>query len=152
MGLDESCDYGPCVKDDGYDCAYKTRMMDYKIEAEGTTHELVMIDPFAERRYIKELQSKSKIVDLQWRPCHYFHQKWMGARATHTVYNYRYFLSDIFYAGSAQKRNLLVLDEAHQLESEVEVDRDGEPVEEPVPAARAAARPVQHRDEVDAGR
>jgi Rad3-related DNA helicase len=43
----------------------------------------------------------------------------MGARATHTVYNYRYFLSDIFYAGSAQKRNLLVLDEAHQLESEV---------------------------------
>jgi Rad3-related DNA helicase len=35
------------------------------------------------------------------------------------VYNYRYFLSDVFYAGTAQKRNLLILDEAHQLESEV---------------------------------
>jgi ATP-dependent DNA helicase DinG len=119
MGLDESCDYGPCVKDDGYDCVYKTRMMDYKVEGEGTNHELVKIDPFAERRYIKELQSKSKIVELQWKPCHYFHQKWIGARSSHTVYNYRYFLSDVFYAGTAQKRNLLVLDEAHQLESEV---------------------------------
>ena len=119
MGLDESCDYGPCVKDDGYDCVYKTRMMDYRVEGEGTNHELVKIDPFAERRYIKELQSKSKIVELQWKPCHYFHQKWIGARSSHTVYNYRYFLSDVFYAGTAQKRNLLVLDEAHQLESEV---------------------------------
>jgi ATP-dependent DNA helicase DinG len=119
MGLDESCDYGPCVKDDGYDCMYKTRMMDYKVEGEGTNHELVKIDPFAERRYIKELQSKSKIIELEWKPCHYFHQKWIGARSSHTVYNYRYFLSDVFYAGTAQKRNLLVLDEAHQLESEV---------------------------------
>ena len=119
MGLDESCDYGPCVKDDGYDCVYKTRMMDYRVEGEGTNHELVKIDPFAERRYIKELQSKSKIVELEWKPCHYFHQKWIGARSSHTVYNYRYFLSDVFYAGTAQKRNLLVLDEAHQLESEV---------------------------------
>jgi ATP-dependent DNA helicase DinG len=119
MGLDESCDYGPCVKDDGYDCAYKTRMMDYKVEGEGTIHEIVKLDPFAERKYIKDLQSKSKIVELEWRPCHYFHQKWIGAKSTHTVYNYRYFLSDLFYAGSTQKRNLLILDEAHQLESEV---------------------------------
>jgi Rad3-related DNA helicase len=119
MGLDESCDYGPCVKDDSYDCVYKTRLMDYRVEGEGTAHELVRLDPFAERKYIKELQSRSKIVELQWKPCHYFHQKWVGARSNHTVYNYRYFLSDVFYAGTAQKRNLLVLDEAHQLESEV---------------------------------
>ncbi|HUG96386.1 MAG TPA: DEAD/DEAH box helicase family protein, partial [Nitrososphaera sp.] len=119
MGLEESCDYGPCVKDDGYDCAYKTRMMDYKVEGEGTIREIVKLDPFAERKYIKDLQSKSKIVELEWRPCHYFHQKWIGAKSSHTVYNYRYFLSDLFYAGSTQKRNLLILDEAHQLESEV---------------------------------
>ncbi len=119
MGLDESCDYGPCVKDDGYDCAYKTRMMDYKVEGEGTIREIVKLDPFAERKYIKDLQSKSKIVELEWRPCHYFQQKWIGAKSSHTVYNYRYFLSDLFYAGSTQKRNLLILDEAHQLESEV---------------------------------
>ncbi len=119
MGLAESCDYGPCVKDDGYDCLYKTRLMDYRVEAEGTRQELVKLDPFAEEKYANKLKSSSKLVDLDWRPCHYFHQKWIGLRSSHTVYNYRYFLSDVFYAGSAQKRNLLVLDEAHQLESQV---------------------------------
>jgi len=119
MGLDESCDYGPCVKDDSYDCIYKTRMMDYRVDGEGTMRELVRLDPFIERKYIEKMRSKSKIVELQWRPCHYFHQKWIGARSSHTVYNYRYFLSDVFYAGTAQKRNILVLDEAHQLESEI---------------------------------
>ncbi len=119
MGLDESCDYGPCVKDDSYDCIYKTRLMDYKVEAERTKHELIKIDSFAERRYIEKLRSQSRLIEIQWKPCHYYHQKWVGARASHTVYNYRYFLSDIFYAGSTQRRNLLVLDEAHQLESEV---------------------------------
>src|SRR5918911_83734 len=119
MGLDESCDYGPCVKDDSYDCTYKTRLMDYRVEGKGTQHELVRIDPLAERKYVDKLRSQSKIVELDWKPCHYYHQKWIGVNASHTVYNYRYFLSDIFYAGSSQKRNLLVLDEAHQLESEV---------------------------------
>jgi Rad3-related DNA helicase len=119
MGLDESCDYGPCVKDDGYDCLYKTRLLDYKVRAEGTKGELVQLDPFAERKYQQNLKESSKIVELEWRPCHYFHQKWTGLRSSHTVYNYRYFLSDIFYAGTAQRRNLLALDEAHQLESEV---------------------------------
>jgi ATP-dependent DNA helicase DinG len=119
MGLDESCDYGPCIKDDSYDCVYKTRLMDYRLEGEGTIHEVVKLDPFAHRKYVEKLRSKSKIVELEWKPCHYFNQKWVGARSSHTVYNYRYFLSDVFYAGTAQKRKLLVLDEAHQLESEV---------------------------------
>ena len=34
MGLDETCEYGPCMKDDSYDCVYKTRLADYKVEAE----------------------------------------------------------------------------------------------------------------------
>jgi Rad3-related DNA helicase len=119
MGLDESCDYGPCVQDDNYDCAFKTRLLDYKSVGEGTPNELVQLDPMAERDYIKNLQKQSKIVELQWRPCHYFHQRWVGAKASHAVYNYRYFLSDIFYTGTTQRRKLLILDEAHQLESEV---------------------------------
>ncbi|HEV8386246.1 MAG TPA: ATP-dependent DNA helicase [Nitrososphaera sp.] len=119
MGLDESCDYGPCVKDDSYDCIYKTRLMDYKVRGEGTKSELVQLDPFAEGKYVENLKRSSKIVDLDWRPCHYFHQKWIGLRSSYTVYNYRYFLSDVFYAGTAQRRSLLVLDEAHLLESEV---------------------------------
>lgn len=119
MGLDESCDYGPCFKDDGYDCMYKTRLMDYRVLAEGTKSEMVQLDPIAERKYVDKLKSSSKLVELDWKPCHYFHQKWVGLRSSHTVYNYRYFLSDVFYAGATQRRNLLILDEAHQLESEV---------------------------------
>src|SRR5919109_59480 len=119
MGLDESCNYGPCLKDDSYDCSYKTPLIDYKVEAQGTLNELVKLDAFAERRYIEKMKSRPKLVELDWRPCHYYHQKWIGAHSSHTVYNYRYFLSDIFYAGATQKRNLLVLDEAHQLENEV---------------------------------
>jgi ATP-dependent DNA helicase DinG len=119
MGLDESCNYGPCIKDDAYDCSYKTRLIDYGVEGQGTLHEIVKLDSFAERKYVEKLRSKPKLVDLDWRPCHYYHQKWIGNQSTHTVYNYRYFLSDIFYAGATQKRKLLVLDEAHQLENEV---------------------------------
>jgi ATP-dependent DNA helicase DinG len=119
MGLDESCNYGPCIKDDAYDCSYKTRLIDYKVEGQGTLHEIVKLDSFAERKYVEKMRSKPKLVDLDWRPCHYYHQKWIGNQSTHTVYNYRYFLSDIFYAGATQKRKLLVLDEAHQLENEV---------------------------------
>jgi ATP-dependent DNA helicase DinG len=119
MGLDESCNYGPCIKDDAYDCSYKTRIIDYTVEGQGTLHEIVKLDSFAERKYLEKMRSKPKLVDLDWRPCHYYHQKWIGNHATHTVYNYRYFLSDIFYAGATQKRKLLVLDEAHQLENEV---------------------------------
>ncbi len=119
MGLDESCDYGPCVQDEDYDCAFKTRLLDYDVVGQGTAQELVRINPLAEKVYVDAMKKQSRLVELSWRPCHYFHQKWVGAKASHTVYNYRYFLSDIFYAGTTQKRKLLVLDEAHRLESEV---------------------------------
>ncbi len=119
MGLEESCDYGPCVQDEDYDCAFKTRLLDYDVVGLGTTQELIKINPLSERGYVDGLKKQSRLVELSWRPCHYFHQKWMGAKASHTVYNYRYFLSDIFYTGTSQRRKLLVLDEAHQLESEV---------------------------------
>jgi ATP-dependent DNA helicase DinG len=119
MGLDESCEYGPCVQDENYDCAFKTRLLDYEAVGQGTAQELVRINPLAEKGYMDNLKKQSKLVELSWRPCHYFHQKWLGAKASHTVYNYRYFLSDIFYTGTTQKRKLLVLDEAHQMESEV---------------------------------
>jgi ATP-dependent DNA helicase DinG len=119
MGLDESCNYGPCIKDESYDCIYKTRIMDYRVEGRGTLKELVKLDPIIEQKYHEKIRAKPKVIELDWRPCHYFHQKWIGSHATHTVYNYKYFLSDIFYNGTTQKRNLLVLDEAHQLENEV---------------------------------
>src|SRR5579885_2182218 len=119
MGLEENCEYGPCVQDDEYICPYKTYIGDYKVESEGTPAEIIQLDGAARKKYIEKLKARSRLVDLEWRPCHYFHQKWMGMKASHTIYNYRYFLSDLFYSGGIQKRKLLVLDEAHTLESEV---------------------------------
>jgi ATP-dependent DNA helicase DinG len=119
MGLEETCEYGPCMKDDDYDCIYKTRMTDYKAEGEGTKYETIDLDSFAKKKYIDKMKSRSKIIDLEWKPCHYYHQKWIAARSTHTIYNYKYFLSDLFYSGNMHQRKLLVLDEAHTVESEV---------------------------------
>jgi Rad3-related DNA helicase len=119
MGLDETCNYGPCLKDDGYDCIYKTKLGDYKVQGEGTKYETVELDHFAEKKYIDRLKSRSRIIQLDWKPCHYYHQKWTALKSSHTIYNYKYFLSDLFYSNSMQKRQLLVLDEAHTVESEV---------------------------------
>jgi Rad3-related DNA helicase len=119
MGLDETCNYGPCLKDDGYDCIYKTKLGDYKVQGEGTKYETVELDHFAQKKYIDKLKSQSRIIQLDWKPCHYYHQKWIALKSSHTIYNYKYFLSDVFYSNSLQKRQLLVLDEAHTVESEV---------------------------------
>jgi len=119
MGLEETCEYGPCMKDDGYDCIYKTRMTDYKAEGEGTKYEIIDLDSFAKKKYIDNMKSQSKIIDLEWKPCHYYHQKWIAARSSHTIYNYKYFLSDLFYSSNIHQRKLLALDEAHTVESEV---------------------------------
>ena len=61
MGLDECCNYGPCIKDEFYDCSYKTRLSDYKVESQGHLRELVRIDPFAERRYEDKIRLKTKV-------------------------------------------------------------------------------------------
>jgi ATP-dependent DNA helicase DinG len=119
MGLKETCDYGPCLKDDGYDCIYKTKLADYKLQGEGTKYETVKLDYFAEKKYIEKTKSQSRIIQFDWKPCHYYDQKWIALKSSHTIYNYKYFLSDLFYSGSMQKRQLLVLDEAHAIESEV---------------------------------
>ena len=119
MGLDETCNYGPCLKDDGYDCIYKTKLSDYKVQGEGTKYETVELDHFVQRKYIEKMKSQSRIIQFDWKPCHYYHQKWIALKSSHTIYNYKYFLSDVFYSGTMQKRQLLVLDEAHTLESEV---------------------------------
>jgi ATP-dependent DNA helicase DinG len=118
MGIKESCDYGPCLKDD-YDCLYKTRLSDYEIKSEGTIYENIDINKYSLKKYYDKAKEHSQLVRLEWKPCAYYHQKWMSIKSSHTVYNYKYFLSDLFYSSGANKRKLLILDEAHTLESEV---------------------------------
>ena len=119
MGIKESCDYGPCLKEDDYDCLYKTRLSDYETKLEGTIYENIDIAKHAIKKYHDKTKQHSQLVQLQWKPCEYFHQKWIYVKSSHTIYNYKYFLSDLFYSSGVNKRKLLILDEAHTLESEV---------------------------------
>lgn len=119
MGIKESCDYGPCLKEDEYDCLYKTRLSDYETKLEGTIYENIDISKYAIKKYHDKTKQHSQLVQLQWKPCEYFHQKWISVKSSHTIYNYKYFLSDLFYSSGVNKRKLLILDEAHTLESEV---------------------------------
>lgn len=119
MGIRESCEYGPCLKDDDFDCLYKTRMSDYDVKSEGTIYENVDINKFALKKYYDKAKEHSQLVKIEWQPCHYYHQKWISIKSSHTIYNYKYFLSDLFYSSGVNKRKLLILDEAHTLESEV---------------------------------
>jgi ATP-dependent DNA helicase DinG len=119
MGIRESCEYGPCLKDDNFDCIYKTRMSDYDVKSEGTIYENLEINKYALKKYYDKAKEHSQLVRIEWKPCEYYHQKWMSIKSSHTIYNYKYFLSDLFYSSGVNKRKLLILDEAHTLESEV---------------------------------
>ncbi|HYZ51768.1 MAG TPA: hypothetical protein VE593_12840, partial [Nitrososphaeraceae archaeon] len=87
MGLNETCEYGPCMKDDSYDCLYKTRLADYRVEGQSTKYEAIDLDGVAKKRYIDKLKLQSKILEFEWKPCHYYHQKWIAVRSSHTIYN-----------------------------------------------------------------
>ena len=119
MGISENCEYGPCLKDDDFDCIYKTRMSDYDVKAEGTIYEDIDINKFALKKYHDKAKEHSQLIRIEWKPCLYYHQKWISIKSSHTIYNYKYFLSDLFYSSGANKRKLLILDEAHTLESEI---------------------------------
>lgn len=116
-GHTETCEYGPCMKDDEFDCVYKTRLLDYKIKGENTKFEKIEIDPIRLKKYEEKI--RTTLLHGQWKPCHYYHQKWIGIKSSHTIYNYKYFFSDIFFANTIQKRNLCIYDEAHTIESEI---------------------------------
>ncbi|MDQ4073454.1 MAG: DEAD/DEAH box helicase family protein [Thermoproteota archaeon] len=119
MGIKESCEYGPCLKDEDYDCLYKTKLSDYDVKAEGTIYENIDINKYALKKYNDKTKEHSRLIQLEWKPCLYYHQKWVSMKSSHTIYNYKYFLSDLFYSSGVNKRKLLILDEAHTLESEV---------------------------------
>jgi ATP-dependent DNA helicase DinG len=119
MGINESCEYGPCLKDEDYDCLYKTRLSDYEVKSEGTIYENIDINKYALKKYHDKAKQHSQLVRIDWKPCTYYHQKWISMKSSHTIYNYKYFLSDLFFSSGINKRKLLILDEAHTLESEI---------------------------------
>jgi ATP-dependent DNA helicase DinG len=118
-GIQETCEYGPCQKQEDFDCLYKTRLSDYKINRLGTKFEHIDIGQIEKLKYIKKNNQQIRFENLEWEPCRYFHQKWISTKASHAIYNYKYFLSDLYFSNIISKRELLVFDEVHNIESEV---------------------------------
>jgi Rad3-related DNA helicase len=118
-GVHETCEYGPCQKQEDFDCLYKTRLSDYKINRLGTKFEHIDMGQFEKLKYIKKNNQQIRLESLEWEPCKYFHQKWISTKASHAIYNYKYFLSDLYFSNIISKRELLVFDEVHNIESEV---------------------------------
>ncbi|MDX1373261.1 MAG: DEAD/DEAH box helicase family protein, partial [Nitrososphaeraceae archaeon] len=56
-GIDESCEYGPCQKEDNFDCIYKTRLLDYVINSKGKPFEEVVIDKIQKSKYLRKHKS-----------------------------------------------------------------------------------------------
>ena len=118
-GIDETCEYGPCQKDEKFDCIYKTRLLDYKISGLGTKYENINIGQFEKNRYTKKYSEQLRFDNIEWEPCKYFHQKWISTKSSHTIYNYKYFLADFYFSNIVSKRELIVFDEVHNIESEI---------------------------------
>jgi ATP-dependent DNA helicase DinG len=113
-------EYGPCMSDDDFGCNYKTSLKDYAAINKGTKDERIIL---AEGRYRNNYFEWSHLNNLKedvirdWRPCGYFHQLNIALAASHSILNY-----SMFFAIMNKKlpsRELLILDEAHMLETEI---------------------------------
>ncbi|MGA8085472.1 MAG: hypothetical protein WB988_26745 [Candidatus Nitrosopolaris sp.] len=116
-------EYGPCMDDKNFNCQYKTKFKDYVAINKGTIEEVVFINRYNKVHYQDDYSEWSHLDNLKesairdWRPCEYFHQLNIALKASHSVLNYSIFLA--FLNKNLPSRDLLVLDEAHLLETEV---------------------------------
>ena len=105
---------------DKFECNYKTSLKDYSVINKGTKEELVTLN---EERYHRNYSKWYHIQNLKqdvikgWRPCEYFHQLNTALAASHSVLNYSMLFA--IMNNKLLSRELLVLDEAHLLETEV---------------------------------
>ncbi|HSA72484.1 MAG TPA: ATP-dependent DNA helicase [Nitrososphaeraceae archaeon] len=121
-----SCDYGPCLSDEsmeGAGCRYRTFINDYNIDNKGRKNERIFIGKEKlenyETEYSNWIHLRNFDIPLQWSPCYYFDQLFQALKASHSIFNYSIFLSLIANKNMIQQRELLVLDEAHLLETEI---------------------------------
>ena len=121
-----SCDYGPCLSDEsmeGSGCKYRTFINDYKIDNKGKKNERIFISEEKIQNYSNEYANWIHLQNFsnprQWNACYYFDQLFQALRASHSIFNYSIFLSLLSNKNMMQQRELLVLDEAHLLETEI---------------------------------
>jgi Rad3-related DNA helicase len=121
-----SCDYGPCLSDEsmeGSGCKYRTFINDYKIDNKGKENERIFISgdklQYYHNEYVNWIHLQNFSNPREWNPCYYFDQLFQALRASHSIFNYSIFLSLLSNKNMMQHRELLVLDEAHLLETEI---------------------------------
>ena len=121
-----SCDYGPCLSDEsmeGSGCKYRTFINDYRIDNKGKENERIFINGDKIQNYKSEYANWIHLQNFsrprEWNPCYYFDQLFQALRASHSIFNYSIFLSLLSNKNMTQQRELLVLDEAHLLETEI---------------------------------
>lgn len=121
-----SCEYGPCLSDEsmeGPGCKYRTFINDYKIDNKGMETERIFISDDKIKNYKNEYANWIHLQNFnkpsEWNPCYYFDQLFQSLRASHSIFNYSIFLSLLSNNAMMQQRELLVLDEAHLLETEI---------------------------------
>jgi ATP-dependent DNA helicase DinG len=121
-----TCDYGPCLSDEsmeGEGCRYRTFINDYKIDNKGRKNERIFISKEKLENYETEYSNWIHLKNFdnprQWSPCYYFDQLFQALKASHSIFNYSIFLSLLANKSMIQQRELLVLDEAHLLETEI---------------------------------
>jgi ATP-dependent DNA helicase DinG len=121
-----SCDYGPCLSDEsmeGAGCKYRTFINDYKTDNKGKENERSFIGreklECYKTEYSNWIHLKNFDTPRQWNPCYYFDQLFQALKASHSIFNYSIFLSLLTNKNMMQQRELLVLDEAHLIETEV---------------------------------
>jgi Rad3-related DNA helicase len=121
-----SCEYGPCLSDEsmeGPGCKYRTFINDYKIDDKGMENERIFISRDKIQSYKNEYSDWVHLQNFnnprEWNPCYYFDQLFQALKASHSIFNYSIFLSLLSNKNMMQQRDLLVLDEAHLLETEI---------------------------------
>jgi ATP-dependent DNA helicase DinG len=121
-----SCEYGPCLSDEsmeGTGCKYRTFINDYKTDYKGKENERSFISKekleYYKTEYSNWIHLKNFDTPRPWNPCYYFDQLFQALKASHSIFNYSIFLSLLMNRNLMQQRELLVLDEAHLIETEI---------------------------------
>jgi ATP-dependent DNA helicase DinG len=123
-------EYGPCMTDDSFEgsrCKYRTFLQDYDLSNKGTENEKIFINRDKEHHYKKEFSQWLHLKNLKdnnkdkaiWRPCEYFDQLNIALTSSHSIFNYSNFLAFLPNRKIIPRRELLVLDEGHLLETEI---------------------------------
>ena len=120
-------EYGPCMSNEYFrdnGCKYRTFLKDYKINNKGTREEKVFIDYHTKNHYREKYSQWLHLENLReelrvWRPCEYFDQLNTALTSSHSIFNYSNFLALLANKKIFPSRELLILDEAHLLETEI---------------------------------